>query len=179
MKQNFAFSCLGLVLLYQGAVSLEFNVTALSAQNGSSILQCWQMDKPFETSSQPGTTGTSLLMLSDVSNLTYGIIPPNFDGGVHNAPQVQWVIYTSGLAYITLPDDPDTNVMVSGGEFGLIFAADTADVSEKGHRTQYPGVTETTALEIPTADGKIPEHRLLHTGPCSIDEITGIRELRL
>ncbi|KAI4860541.1 hypothetical protein F4820DRAFT_461604 [Hypoxylon rubiginosum] len=176
MRQNYALSFLGLTILPHGAVSLEFNVTAVSAQNGSSILQCWQMDKPFETSSQPGTTGTSLLMLSDVSNLTYGIIPPNSDGGWHNAPKVQWVVYTSGLAYITLPDDTETSVMVSGGEFGIIFAADTTDVSEKGHRTQYPGMTETTALEIPTSDGKIPEHRLLHTGPCSTSEITGIRE---
>lgn len=89
---------------------------------------------------------------------------------------IRWVVYTSGLAYITLPDDTETSVMVSGGEFGIIFAADTTDVSEKGHRTQYPGMTETTALEIPTSDGKIPEHRLLHTGPCSTSEITGIRE---
>ncbi|KAI1776289.1 hypothetical protein F4818DRAFT_457708 [Hypoxylon cercidicola] len=174
MKQNCVLSRLGLILLSQGAVSLEFNMTALSAQNGSSILQCWQIDNPFKTSSEPATSGTALLTLSNVSNLTYGIVPPNSDGGLHNAPNVQWVVYISGLAYITLPDDTNSSVVVSGGEFGLIFAADTADVSQKGHRTQYPGQTETIALEIPTCNARIPEHRVLHMGPCNLDEITGI-----
>lgn len=83
----------------------------------------------------------------------------------------------SGLAYITLPDDNTTSAYVSGGEFGLIFAADTADVSEKGHRTQYPGITETIALQIPVKDNKIPAHTVLHSGPCVVSEIAGIRGL--
>lgn len=92
MRKAFTSSCLALVLLVQSVISLKLNVTALSAENGSSIFQCWQMDQPFETSSQAGTSGTALLMLSDVSNLTYGVIPSNFDGGVHNAPNVQYVL---------------------------------------------------------------------------------------
>lgn len=83
--------------------------------------------------------------------------------------------FTSGLAYITLPDDNETSAYVSGGEFGLIFAADTAAVSEKGHRTRYPGITETIALQIPTADGEVPKHDVLHAGPCVTSEINGIR----
>jgi hypothetical protein len=91
----------------------------------------------------------------------------------------RWVVFTSGLAHITLPDDNTTSAYVSGGEFGLIFAADTADVSKKGHRTQYPGVTETIALQIPTLDNKVPKHSVLHQGPCSISEITGVRNFAL
>lgn len=87
----------------------------------------------------------------------------------------RWVVFTSGLAYITLPDDDETSAYVSGGEFGLIFAADTAAVSEKGHRTRYPGITETIALQIPTADGEVPKHDVLHAGPCVTSEINGIR----
>ncbi|KAK7754565.1 hypothetical protein SLS62_003347 [Diatrype stigma] len=87
-----------------------------------------------------------------------------------------WVVFTTGLALITLPDDDSTSAHVAGGQFGLIFAADTADLSKKGHRTQYLGITETVALQIPTADGKVPEHSLLHMGPCGANETTGIRQ---
>ncbi|RYP40881.1 hypothetical protein DL767_001362 [Monosporascus sp. MG133] len=93
---------------------------------------------------------------------------------MHHATS-KWVAFTSGLAYVTLPDDNATSALVSGGQFGLIFAADTADVSEIGHRTQYPGITETIALQIPTSDGRVPEHSVLHMGPCTANEITGIR----
>lgn len=83
----------------------------------------------------------------------------------------------SGLAYVTLPDDNTTSAYVSGGEFGLIFAADTADVSERGHRTQYPGVAETIILQIPVKDNEIPEHTVLHYGPCVANETSGFRGL--
>jgi hypothetical protein len=81
----------------------------------------------------------------------------------------------SGLAYITLPGNNSTGAYVSGGEFGLIFAADTADVSAEGHQTQYPGITETVALEVPTKDGESPAHSVLHNGPCVAGETTGLR----
>ncbi|GAW19600.1 hypothetical protein ANO14919_090880 [Xylariales sp. No.14919] len=165
--------------LFQAATSLNLNVTAISARDGSSTLECWQMNEPFDTSTQPGISGTAQVSLGAASSLTYSIIPPNFDGGIHNAPENQWVIFTSGLAYITLPDDNTTSAYISGGPFGLIFAADTKEVSGKGHRTEYPGITETVALRVPTADGKVPEHRVLHSGPCSISEIAGIREYGL
>jgi len=96
--------------------------------------------------------------------------------GSHNT---RWVVFLSGLAYITLPDDESISAYVTGGEFGTIFAADTASVSTKGHRTQYPGITETIALQIPTKDGKAPEHTVLHDGPCSASEITGVRDFAM
>lgn len=71
--------------------SLNLNVTAIGARDGFATLECWQMDSPFETSSQPGTSGTAMAMLSSVSNLSYSIIPSGFDGGVHNAPYTQQV----------------------------------------------------------------------------------------
>lgn len=89
----------------------------------------------------------------------------------------RWVVFTSGLAYITLPSNSSQGAYVSGGEFGLIFAADTAEVSSLGHRTQYPGVTETIALQIPTQDGAIPSHTMLHAGPCVANEVNGVQGL--
>ncbi|KAI1767828.1 hypothetical protein GGR53DRAFT_480841 [Hypoxylon sp. FL1150] len=177
MKKQQAFRQLTLALSVPAASSLQLNVTAIGARDGSSTLECWQMNTPFDISTQPGTSGSAVATLSSVSNLSYTIIPSNFDGGIHNAPHAQWVVYTSGMAYVTLPDDDSTSAVVLGGEFGLVFAADTADVSLKGHRTQYPGLTETIGLQIPTQDGKVPEHRLLHMGPCTADDIAGLREL--
>ncbi|KAI0803632.1 hypothetical protein GGR55DRAFT_392099 [Xylaria sp. FL0064] len=155
--------------------SLNLNVTAISASNGPSTLECWQLNTPFDNPTQPGVLGTAQLLLGATSSLSYSIAPPNHDRGLHNAPQKQWVAVISGAVYITLPDDDTTDAYIFGGPFGLIFAADTQDVSTKGHRTQHIGLTETVIFEIPTADGKVPEHHVLHLGPCDAGEIAGIR----
>ncbi|KAI0398740.1 hypothetical protein F4802DRAFT_592232 [Xylaria palmicola] len=171
-----ALTLFALPALLPLAASLKLNVTAIGAHHGSSTLECWETDQPFDVSSEPGTSGSAQAQLGGVSTLSYSVLPSNFDGGIHNAPRNQWVVFMSGLAYITLPDDAATSAYVAGGQFGLIFAADTSDVSTKGHRTQYPGVTETVALQIPTADGKVPKHKVLHMGACSISEIAGLRQ---
>lgn len=88
-------------------------------------------------------------------------------------------MFTTGLAYITLPSDGNVSALVPGGQFGLIFAADTKDVTPEGHRTQYPGITETIALQIPTKDGKVPPHSVLHTGPCIANDVAGVREFAM
>ncbi|KAI0169863.1 hypothetical protein GGR52DRAFT_592451 [Hypoxylon sp. FL1284] len=175
---------LALALLLPLASPLKLNVTAIGARDGVSTIECWQMDTPFDTSSQPGTSGTAVSKLGGVSNLTYSIIPSGFDGGVHNrytnlASVSRWVAFTSGLAYITIPGDADASALVPGGQFGLIFAADTKEVSREGHRTQYPGVTETIALQVPTAGGKGPQHSLLHTGSCTGNDVAGLREFAM
>ena len=89
----------------------------------------------------------------------------------------RWVVFLSGLAYITLPGDSTTSAYVEGGQLGLIFAADTSDVSGSGHNTSYPGVTETIALQIPTQDGEIPSHSVLHAGPCTANDTAGLLAL--
>ncbi|KAI1799470.1 hypothetical protein F4811DRAFT_543738 [Daldinia bambusicola] len=168
---------LAFALLLRGAASLRLNITAIGARDGSSTLECWQMNTPFNSSSDPGTAGSLVTDLGGVSNVSYSIIPPGYDGGLHHAPYAQWVSFASGLAHITLPDDSSTSALVSGGEFGLIFAADTAPVSERGHRTQYLGITETIVLQIPTRDGEVPAHDVLHMGPCDSSEVAGVREV--
>lgn len=87
----------------------------------------------------------------------------------------RWVAFMSGLARITLPDDAGGEAYVGGGEFGLILAVDTANVSARGHRTVYPGLTETVALEMPTRHGRIPPHEVLYSGPCKAPETRAIR----
>lgn len=87
------------------------------------------------------------------------------------------MVFLSGLAHITLPEDNTTSAYVPGGQFGLIFASDTAEVSSSGHSTAYPGITETVALQIPTLDGEIPSYSILHAGPCTANDTVGLTEL--
>jgi len=66
----------------------SLNLTAISAANGASQLECWQLPG-VKASSDKGTIGSLSLYLGDVANLTYTVLPPRFDGGVHNAPAGQ------------------------------------------------------------------------------------------
>ena len=74
-----------------------------------------------------------------------------------------------GSVYIALPDDDSTGAYIAGGRYGLLFAADTADVSRDGHSSMYLGTTESVYLQMPTLDGKIPRHTTLHMGPCEAE----------
>ena len=80
----------------------------------------------------------------------------------------------SGLAHVTLPDCDD-EAFIRGGEHGLIIAADTASVSEKGHFTNYPSNETTTALQIPIVGGRLPPHIVLHKGPCKEHELQPLK----
>lgn len=81
---------------------------------------------------------------------------------------------TSGVALITVPDeDPHLGYLFSSGSgFGLLFAADTADVSLLGHDSWY--ITDVTFLQIRTKQGGIPRHEILHMGYCHANETVGL-----
>ena len=80
------------------------------------------------------------------------------------------MIFLAGLVHITLPNRTE-EVFVRGGKNGVIVAVDTANVSEKGHSTRYPGEEQTIGLQVPFDDGVFPAHRVLYGGPCSGSEI--------
>lgn len=61
-----------------------------------------------------------------------------------------------------------------GGKYGLIIAADTAAVSEKGHMTRYPGESTMVGLQIRMRDGVAPEHNILQMGDCRMEELSGL-----
>lgn len=71
------------------AVALQLNITALSAANNASTLECWAIDTPFTISTQAGTAGSAALQLGNTSTLSYSVLPGGFDGGLHNAPANQ------------------------------------------------------------------------------------------
>jgi hypothetical protein len=82
-------------------------------------------------------------------------------------------VLLSGLAHVTLPDGSD-EVWIVEGVNGLVVAADTVG---EGHHTAYPSDKETVALQVPFADGKVPDHKVLKQGAChSVSQVIS-REL--
>jgi hypothetical protein len=79
---------LGPALAQLNQTDTYLNLTAISAREGESILECWEIG-PILRSSVPGTSGASSMFLGDTTNATYTIIPPRFDGGLHTAPAAQ------------------------------------------------------------------------------------------
>lgn len=61
-----------------------------------------------------------------------------------------------------------------GGKYGLIVAADTQDVSQHGHRTEYPSGADTIGIQMPISDESSFEYKVLHSGACHEGEMTGI-----
>ncbi|KAJ9318308.1 hypothetical protein DTO271D3_1565 [Paecilomyces variotii] len=152
------------------AAANTLNVTVLGARNNRSTLECWALEPGFKTSTESGTAGSMSLNLGPLGgqsagNSTYAVIPAKFDGGRHNAPTPQWVVFLSGLAHITLPNST-LEAYIPGGKNGAILALDTADVSTLGHITTYPSQETTVALEIPLGEEGVPGHRVLHMGAC-------------
>ncbi|CAL8581567.1 hypothetical protein XPA_010209 [Xanthoria parietina] len=141
------------------------NLTAISAKNGASTIECWRLASPFKTASDAGVSGASLAQLGKTGSTSYTLIPARFDGGLHNAPTVQYVAFLSGTAVVSVPGSRQA-ATIKGGRDGLIIAADTADVSKQGHGTKYPSGEQTIAIQIPTEDGKVPAHTVLYAGPC-------------
>ena len=82
-------SCLILAPRFAVSVSRHINLTTTAAENGASVLQCWQLDAPFVTSTEKGTAGAMVAQLGNLSNASYSIVAAGSNGGNHVAPAVQ------------------------------------------------------------------------------------------
>ena len=82
-------------------VPSHLNISVIAAANDKSTLECWQLSAPFVQSSQAGTSGAAVTQLGDVDTTSYSLIPPQFDGGLHNAPVVQYATFL--LSFPCLP----------------------------------------------------------------------------
>jgi hypothetical protein len=145
------------------------NVTAISARDGVSILECWQIGV-LQASSQKGVVGSSALFLGEVDNATYTMIPPGYEGTLHNAPSPQFVFVLSGLAHVTLPSSTG-EAWIHGGRSGFIIAVDTAAVSTHGHLTSFPGPDYTIMIQIPFRGSSALSSVTLHAGACNEAEM--------
>lgn len=72
--------------------ALNITTIATTPQNESAI-ECWQLAAPLQESTTPGTAGAVAAQLGNTTRLSYSIIPTRFDGGLHNAPAVQYVSF--------------------------------------------------------------------------------------
>lgn len=77
----------------------------------------------------------------------------------------------------TFPGNDSTDAYLTAGEFGLLFAVDTADVSLTGHASASLGNTETVFAQMATEGGVLPNHRRVHMGACDATEMAGWRKL--
>ena len=84
-----AILCLLLVPRIAVSAVTHINLTTTAAENGVSVLQCWQLDAPFITSTQKGTAGAIVAQLGNLANASYSIIPAGSNGGNHVAPVAQ------------------------------------------------------------------------------------------
>ncbi|KAI0883297.1 uncharacterized protein GGS22DRAFT_168354 [Annulohypoxylon maeteangense] len=166
------------LLLLSSVTALKPNVTAVAAVDGHSTIQCWQLDNEFTSKNVLNRSSIYSADLGGVANLSYTFIPPNYDQGVHSAPFNQWVIFIKGIGLITVPND-NTTAYVAPGETGIVFAADTPDITSDGHRSQYLGVTESIIMQIPALNNQVPAHTVLHPGGCVTSEMSGLWELAL
>ncbi|KKY17166.1 putative 34-dihydroxy-2-butanone 4-phosphate synthase [Diplodia seriata] len=128
----------------------------------ASALQCWQFTTPLEVPSTPGISGAQRFKFNLSSAAEFTAIPPRFDGGLHNAPHPQFVIFSSGLAHITLPHSTD-EAWVVGGATGLVVAVDTLG---SGHYTRYPTDQTTVSFALPFEDGVPPPYEVRSQGAC-------------
>lgn len=144
----------------------SLNVTTLTTNaQRESILECWSVAN-LSVADTPGIAGALLgNLVTAPSNVGYFDIPPRFDGGLHNAPVVQYVLFASGAAVVSLPNS-STTATAKGGADGLILATDTKNVSTLGHFTTYPSRQRTVGLVIPLPGNLVPEHVVVHGGAC-------------
>ncbi|KAI9882690.1 MAG: hypothetical protein M1823_005566 [Watsoniomyces obsoletus] len=177
--------------LFIGARAGSLTVTAITTVDGRAVLQCWRLRDAPITSSNAGTKGLPISPLGTLaeptcfpagtSPATQVVLPPRKRAKIHAAPSVQFVLFYSGEAIVTLPDPDNESGRLSGrdnvawfpgGPNGMLIAA---DVTGDGHYTDYPSDQPTYALQIPTLDGKVPLHEQVGTGPCPNNVVPGYR----
>lgn len=73
------------------------------------------------------------------------------------------------MLHITIPNSTEEAFLL-GGRNGLVFVGDKPELSLQGHITSNPSEEPALTIQIPTANGKLPKHRLLHKGICTGDE---------
>ncbi|KAL6716060.1 cytochrome c oxidase subunit 1 [Lecanora helva] len=144
------------------------NITTSAPVNGISALECWQLESPLIASTQSGTKGSMVAQLGNLANASYSIIPKGTNGGLHTAPVPQYAVFVAGAAKISIPGSKDV-AHIKAGKNGLVFAADTAALSSVGHVTYF--TKKTFLMQIPVADGIVPNHTVLYSGPCKGKEL--------
>jgi hypothetical protein len=202
MKPQVAFVYSVFTLIASSATGTSaqstFKLTALSAFDNASRLECWALD-----SIPKAARGALNYDLGGFSDAFIGILPPRTyaNATITHAPAIQSVflsymrhfsvthsrqtnsrrfsVFLTGLVHIRIPNstlpESKSSVWITGGKYGFLLATDTLERAPRaGHVTEFPGQDETVILEFATEGNKIPPHELLHVGPCRMDELSGL-----
>lgn len=86
MRSSRLFNLAFFLAAQRPVLSTKLNVTVVGAANGQSRFECWELDDPFVSSTQPGVVGSHTTSLGDVANITYNVLPAGYDSEVHVAP---------------------------------------------------------------------------------------------
>jgi hypothetical protein len=88
MKMNFSIPLLSLLstLLLPEAAAQGFNVTAITAVNNASVLQCWELTNPPRT-----FLGAANYDIGNFTNAYIGVLPPQTHIGQAWAPAPQYI----------------------------------------------------------------------------------------
>ncbi|KAF1983709.1 hypothetical protein K402DRAFT_396455 [Aulographum hederae CBS 113979] len=170
------------------------NVTAISARDNISILECWQL------ATLPSIfAGAINFPLGAVEKASWAVIPPRTMVGLHNAPYVQLVFALAGTVHIktnqtiprtspsysstvwsslpSSPNDtfavPEAEAWMHGGRNGFFIAADTSNVSAVGHVAEFPSDAATVLVQVPLEGNRVPEHTVLYEGVCAEGDLLG------
>lgn len=165
---EYYLSYLLLFTLPQCSAPQLLNLTAIAARHNASTLECWQL-----TNAPSVFAGAVNYPLTNSIGGFVGVIAPQTHIGQAWASHAQFSLFLSGLGHITIPDS-NHEVWIEGGKYGMMIAADTRELSAKGHITDFPGRDTTVIAQWPCAGGVVPEHVVLHEGPCGMEEMLGL-----
>ncbi|TKA70656.1 hypothetical protein B0A55_08765 [Friedmanniomyces simplex] len=144
----------------------HLNVSVTAAENGQSVIQCWQLTTPPSLVTI-GDVNFQSQSLGDLQGGSLNIFRPGLNLGLHAAPAKQWVIVLAGSikVYLQYNQTEANTAFISAGVAGVLLAVDTKDVSPIGHITET--IEQTALLFLPTANATVPEHTVLHNNVCA------------
>ena len=97
---------------------------------------------------------------------------------LHSLTTARFSIVLSGLVHFKLPSSSlgpsKSEAWIEGGRYGLVIAADISSQSRLGHFAEFPGDAATVLVQVPTANGEVPEHDILYAGPCGWEEMINL-----
>ncbi|KAF2810181.1 uncharacterized protein BDZ99DRAFT_562962, partial [Mytilinidion resinicola] len=117
--------------------SVKFKLTALSAFDGASRLECWALDSIPKIG-----RGAANYDIGNFSNAFIGILPPRTyaNSTISHATVVQFSIFLSGLAHIRIPNSTlpasESEAWIRVGNIG--FCLQQTHLTERRERAILP-----------------------------------------
>ncbi|KAK4236789.1 hypothetical protein C8A03DRAFT_16575 [Achaetomium macrosporum] len=185
MKQHRALVALAVSRAAATSDSPPLNITALSSRSGYSVLERWE---PSSSNPIDFMSAVNYPVGSTMEAFWSRIKPRTYIGEAW-ASQVQLTVIVNGLVRITAPAPaageqsasvcglaeaaigrPETTVvygMPGTVQSSILIAADLKSASTiAGHFTDFPSDEPTILVQMQFVDDRVPEHIVLHDGPC-------------